>query len=281
MIKGDVLITTIGNYKRSVAKQGLCGKLPTELYNKVHGMWKPEKDGSYTQYTLSSEEYVELVGDAPAFGVMGIDYIYDREEELVLSISEYFDTPQLTMIHNRETSGNEFYNFPVVCGDREGMMVREEQKRIRQEPSVGNYKRLLTELQDRSKSIEKDLLYYNFFISFIAVYSDQCGDTIRDGIVRSTTYQDVNAYGDKVGNSSIIELKLGKGYVEAFDRYDTLRKENSYKPSMNSLSSPGSMMTTMVAMQAPSNYLEMFISTRGCQSKKVQTVYRHLYELEN
>jgi len=212
-IKGDLLITTLAGYKGGVAKQRLCGKLPTALSNKVNGLWTEEKDGTYTQYILSDEEYIELVGDAPAFGVAGIDYIYDREEKLVLSRSEYFDNPQEKMIHNGESTGDEFYNFPIVCGDRKGMMAKEEQKRLRQIPNSENYERLLTELQDSSKAIDKDLLYYNFFVSFIAVYSDQCGHTIRDGIVRKTTYQDVNGYGDEVGMPSTTKLTLETGYT--------------------------------------------------------------------
>lgn len=128
-VKDGFLITTLGSYKKSAETRRLCGKLPKQLVLKMLQKNRAVYDPIFT----------ELVGDAPAFFLSGILWLYDREADTRTSAEHYFnfDKSKLNIVFGKSIDSHELYDMPIVCGDEEAALARkikEKKEKVKNEP---------------------------------------------------------------------------------------------------------------------------------------------------
>lgn len=150
-----------------------------------------------------------------------------------------------------------------------------------------NYTRLLDKLLSNDyRRIRRDLLFKNFFIDYLQVYSASCGKKhISSRVYRKTERwtEDQNT-GFEIGPKQIYELYIDTRYVALFDRYSD-EVNQYYKAKFLSGDAMLNLMKTMegIKKEVYSNLDARLVICRhigqGCMSEPVQDVYKKLLSL--
>ena len=220
--------------------------------------------GEHFLETLSADKYSAAVADYNTF-----------HKKLNQDPSETGDWSYNEVINQCQSCGQNNYAGCLPSDDKT--------------PNKRTYSKLLSDLKDDSP-IVKDLLYAQFYLDYLKIYSDQCGEHMSSGVERTNTNQSVNSYGDAVGPAITSVIKIESANIVPYDRHkralNNERMKNLIKPLDRAETKNFLAKSLQKSIDRTKYLFERIIVLRehmaaGCTSGDVKTVYRRLYDLEH
>lgn len=154
-------------------------------------------------------------------------------------------------------------------------------------PNGKNYTRIInTLLKGDYKSIEKGILFKNFFIDYVHSYSDWCGkNNIRSGQYRRRISWEEDQNGYQIGHTEVKEVYIERSHLDLYDRY-LLEVDRDDVGEVLSTAASGAQSFMNYTINKVTNLISARIAinnhlNKGCGSTSVQKVYKALIGIDS
>nr|WP_320009464.1 tetratricopeptide repeat protein [uncultured Desulfobulbus sp.] len=242
-------------------------------------------------YKLAAKWYRKAAdqGDADAQNNLGT--LYQFGQGVPKNMQKAKDLYEKAMAQGHEKATAKWWalqpDYHTKKPTRSNSLASNDSSSLIETQSKEQYLFILKNIHDGNfKAINKDSTYKNFFVAYIAAYSDWCGSNIKSGITRTREEWEEDQYGFEHGTRSKTSITIETPYIKPYDTYTYEIKSAQYKKMASNL---GQFLNAKNWINAAPKIFNSFAECRlvlnnhlnqGCKSNNVRTTYRNLLKFD-